>query len=369
MSQSIKINGQVDTSIMGSNGVKNENSHDNSILSNNLEGHSNLSQSQSHPSLITKIEGFDKVTLRKQTDASSTRTKKINVKNKRPSTNSKDINKKRVKHNSTSSDQKMNDQDNNNNNNGLEPIMEAPPLEKIVKKINIYEFYVNNAKLNKEELFFKDNRISTTKYNIFTFLPKALMYQFIRLANVYFVFIAIIQSIPIISPLGAGTAIAPIVFVFCVSLIREGIEDYHRAKLDKEQNSDEIQTFRDNSWVSVQSGDLQMGEIVEVKKDGIFPADLMLIDSNLPDGICYIETGTLDGEKTLKIKGAPNFTKCKFVKKKEIKPEKKMEDQNGDILGLNGKGATDNKKANEDIIFEDQNNRTDLEKVDKLFIE
>ena len=369
MSQSIKINGQVDTSIMGSNGVKNENSHDNSILSNNLEGHSNLSQSQSHPSLITKIEGFDKVTLRKQTDASSTRTKKINVKNKRPSTNSKDMNKKRVKHNSTSSDQKMNDQDNNNNNNGLEPIMEAPPLEKIVKKINIYEFYVNNAKLNKEELFFKDNRISTTKYNIFTFLPKALMYQFIRLANVYFVFIAIIQSIPIISPLGAGTAIAPIVFVFCVSLIREGIEDYHRAKLDKEQNSDEIQTFRDNSWVSVQSGDLQMGEIVEVKKDGIFPADLMLIDSNLPDGICYIETGTLDGEKTLKIKGAPNFTKGKFVKKKEVKPEKKMEDQNGDILGLNGKGATDNKKANEDIIFEDQNNRTDLEKVDKLFIE
>ena len=180
--------------------------------------------------------------------------------------------------------------------------MEAPPLEKIVKKSNIYEFYINNIKGNTEELFFKDNRISTTKYNIFTFLPKALIFQFIRLANVYFVFIAVIQSIPIISPLGAATAIAPVVFVFCVSLIREGIEDYLRAKLDKEQNSDEIQVYRNDCWITIKSGELEMGEIVEVKQDGIFPADLMLIDSNLPDGICYIETGTLDGEKTLKIK-------------------------------------------------------------------
>ena len=56
--------------------------------------------------------------------------------------------------------------------------MEAPPLEKIEKKTNVYEFYINNIKGNKEELYFKDNRISTTKYNIFTFLPKALMFQF-----------------------------------------------------------------------------------------------------------------------------------------------------------------------------------------------
>ena len=166
-------------------------------------------------------------------------------------------------------------------------------------------------------MLYPKNKISTTKYNIITFLPKALLYQFVRLANVYFVAIAIIQCIPIISPLDASTAIAPIAFVFAVSLIREGIEDYQRGKLDKEQNSDLINTYRNNGWTTVKSGDLFLGEIIQVKKDGIFPADLLLIDSNLTDGLCYIETGSLDGEKTLKIKYSPNFTKGKFSKKDE----------------------------------------------------
>ena len=206
---------------------------------------------------------------------------------------------------------------NNNYNIGLEPILEFPPLTKIEKKPNIYEFYINNMEKNTKELLYPNNKISTTKYNIITFLPKALLYQFARLANVYFVALAIIQCIPIISPLGASTAIAPIVFVFSVSLIREAIEDYQRGKLDKEQNSDLIYTFRNNKWVQVKSGELLLGEVIQVKKNGIFPSDLLLIDSNLNDGICYIETGSLDGEKTLKIKYSPTFTKGKFFKKED----------------------------------------------------
>ena len=203
-------------------------------------------------------------------------------------------------------------QDNKNNENNLEPIMEAPPLEKIIKREDLYEFYINDPEKNTVELFFKNNKISTTKYNAFTFLPKALLYQFIRLANVYFVFMAVLQSISLISPLSPTTAIAPLVFVLAVSLIREAVEDLKRRKLDNEQNSNEVETYINGKWMKIQSGKLQMGEIVRVKKDGVFPSDLLLIDSNLKDGVCFIETGTLDGEKTLKIKNAPNFTKGKF---------------------------------------------------------
>ena len=133
-------------------------------------------------------------------------------------------------------------QDNQNLEPNLEPIMEAPPLEKIIKREDLYEFYINDPDKNTTELFFKNNKISTTKYNAITFLPKALLYQFIRLANIYFVFIAILQSIPLISPLGAATAIAPLVFVLAVSLIREAVEDLKRRKLDNEQNSNEAET-------------------------------------------------------------------------------------------------------------------------------
>jgi hypothetical protein len=61
------------------------------------------------------------------------------------------------------------------------------------------EFYINNnARNNKKFKMKKTNKISTTKYNIITFIPKSLIIQFIKLSNVYFLFTAIIQSIKII---------------------------------------------------------------------------------------------------------------------------------------------------------------------------
>ena len=382
------INGQEESSsIISSNNIQYDNSNSNthnSNFSNNLESHIDSFHNQYRTSINSKQDITDKTrnSLRKYTDSSSNLTKKRKlIKKKRPSSSSKDLGKKKKKRSSGSTTEHINESQQENNNQSqnqkkdLEPIMEAPPLEKIVKKSNIYEFYINNRKGNKEELFFKDNKISTTKYNIITFLPKALMYQFLRLANVYFVFIAVIQSIPVISPLGAATAIAPIVFVFTVSLIREAIEDLHRAKLDKEQNSDDIETYRDNCWTTIKSGELEMGEIVQVKNEGIFPADLMLIDSNLPDGICYIETGTLDGEKTLKIKTSPNFTKGKFIKKAEILPnlESKLKEQNNDALVLNGNLIRNtempDKENNEKNKNEEEKEKIIYTKVDNISIE
>jgi hypothetical protein len=43
----------------------------------------------------------------------------------------------------------------------------------------------------------------------------------------------VVQSISIISPLNPVTAIAPLVFVVAVSMIREAIEDYIRYRSDK----------------------------------------------------------------------------------------------------------------------------------------
>ena len=208
---------------------------------------------------------------------------------------------------------------------------------------NLYEFYVNNNLSNKLNYHFKDNKIDTTKYNCITFLPKALLFQFMRPANVYFLICAIIQCIPAISPLDAETALIPIIIVLSVSLIREGIEDCARARLDKEQNSEPAEVYRDNQWEKTQSGDLLIGEIVEVKQDFSFPADLILIDSSLPEGICFIETGTLDGEKTLKLKESPTQTAGKFNKNGEkhgsflISGNALADQPNPELYVLNGK--------------------------------
>ena len=179
---------------------------------------------------------------------------------------------------------------------------------------NFYTFYVNDYLLNKQVYKTKNNTIDTTKYNIFTFLPKGLFYQFMRLANVYFLFTAILQCIPVISPLGSATALFPIIFVLAVSLIREAYEDCKRANLDRVQNSVRCKVYRDERWLDTESGYLELGEIVLVEQDEIFPADLVLLDSPLSEGICFIETGSLDGEKTLKQKNPNADTIGKFCR-------------------------------------------------------
>ena len=177
-----------------------------------------------------------------------------------------------------------------------------------------YEFYINDNLRNKATYNFKNNTINTRKYNWVTFIPHALMLQFARPANIYFLISAILQCIPAISPLSPVTALVPIIFVLSVSLIREAIEDCNRASLDRQQNNEPTKVYHNKRWENTISGNLEIGELVLVEKDLTFPADLILLDSELNDGICFIETGSLDGEKTLKQRDSPKETAGKLNK-------------------------------------------------------
>ena len=170
-----------------------------------------------------------------------------------------------------------------------------------------FEFYINDNKKNLEYKL-KNNNISTTKYNIFNFFPKGLLFQFSRLSNVYFLFTAIIQSIPIISPLTSLTAIVPLIFVLGISMIREFIEDLARHNYDNLNNEEEVIVLRENKFVKTMSETLRHGEIILLYENKSIPADMILIDSGFSEGTCYVETSSLDGEKTLKLKVANKYT-------------------------------------------------------------
>ncbi|KAL5119305.1 aminophospholipid translocase [Pleosporales sp. CAS-2024a] len=163
--------------------------------------------------------------------------------------------------------------------------------------------HLNNPPANSQHKYV-DNHVSTSKYNLFTFIPKFLYEQFSRYANLFFLFTAILQQIPGISPTSRYTTIVPLAIVLLVSAIKEYIEDYRRKQSDAQLNNSKAQVlkgsaFADTKWINV-----AVGDIVRVESESSFPADLVLLASSEPEGLCYIETANLDGETNLKIKQA-----------------------------------------------------------------
>ncbi|KAF9425248.1 hypothetical protein BGZ94_007698 [Podila epigama] len=80
------------------------------------------------------------------------------------------------------------------------------------------------------------NRINTAKYTTLTFLPKNLFEQFRRVANMFFLFMAIIQLTPIFTVGSPFLTVFPLCFVVGVTAIKDGFEDYKRHVEDRNFN-------------------------------------------------------------------------------------------------------------------------------------
>lgn len=83
---------------------------------------------------------------------------------------------------------------------------------------------------------FSGNEIHTTKYNLFTFLPKNLFEQFRRIANTYFLTLVIIQIFPEYRLTSPYFVALPITTIVVITAIKDGFEDYRRRKSDNEIN-------------------------------------------------------------------------------------------------------------------------------------
>ena len=148
----------------------------------------------------------------------------------------------------------------------------------------------------------KGNAISTGKYNPATFFPKGLYEQFRRVANLYFLSVAIISLFDAISPIKPYTIWSPLCLVVGLSMAKEAVEDYQRHKQDHEQNTSLTERFDGVSMTQCEWRDVKAGDIVRVVRDQSFPCDLVLLASPLDDAVCYVETKNLDGETNLKLK-------------------------------------------------------------------
>nr|CAG8488293.1 10298_t:CDS:2 [Entrophospora candida] len=176
---------------------------------------------------------------------------------------------------------------------------------------------------------FITNFITTSRYNICTFLPKQLYAQFSKFANFYFLFVAILQTIPNYSPTGQFTTIIPLAVFIIIAMAHEGFDDYRRHKHDNVENNKE-----ESKWKN-----LKVGDFVSVKAQEWIPADILLLHSKSENGICYVETSALDGETNLKQRQALKATNSLLSSPEPLanfKAKVKTENPNQDLYNFDG---------------------------------
>ncbi|CAI4644718.1 BGP_1a_G0041740.mRNA.1.CDS.1 [Saccharomyces cerevisiae] len=209
-----------------------------------------------------------------------------------------------------------------------------------------------------------DNRITSSRYTFYSFLPRQLYAQFSKLANTYFFIVAVLQMIPGWSTTGTYTTIIPLCVFMGISMTREAWDDFRRHRLDKEENNkpvgvlvkdgnndaQEVYTLpssvvsstayltksaaaennpplnddrnssqkhlldthfnnfellknKYNVHIHQKKWEkLRVGDFVLLTQDDWVPADLLLLTCDGENSECFVETMALDGETNLKSK-------------------------------------------------------------------
>ncbi|XP_051721085.1 phospholipid-transporting ATPase ID isoform X2 [Ctenopharyngodon idella] len=165
-----------------------------------------------------------------------------------------------------------------------------------------------NDREYNEKFQYANNCIMTSKYNIVTFLPVNLFEQFQEVANTYFLFLLILQLIPQISSLSWFTTIVPLVLVLSITAVKDATDDYFRHKSDNQVNNRQSQVLiggilQKEKWLNV-----RVGDIIKLENNQFVAADLLLLSSSEPHGLCYIETAELDGETNMKVRQSLSVT-------------------------------------------------------------
>lgn len=229
------------------------------------------------------------------------------------------------------------------------------------------------------------NFIISSRYTLWDFIPKQLIFQFSKLPNLYFLCISIMQMIPGLSTTGKYTTIIPLAIFVTFSMAKEGFDDYRRYVLDKSENRSTAWVLKgakdasgsrkkgkpwdrlkekkealeakdeednealeagtpdeDDQWMCVEWQNVLVGDIVRLRRDDNVPADMVLLHATGPNAIAYIETMALDGETNLKSKQAcPLLAKrCQTVEAiRSCEAEVVSEDPNIDLYNYNGRVA------------------------------
>ena len=106
------------------------------------------------------------------------------------------------------------------------------------------------------------------------------------------------QIIPAISISdGTPTILIPLICIVIITAVKDFSEDYKRKKSDRQENM-KLTQMLDGSMTEWRQ--LRVGNIVKIHRNEYIPADILVLNTSEPKGLCFIETKNLDGETNMK---------------------------------------------------------------------
>ncbi|KAF8582656.1 phospholipid-translocating P-type ATPase [Ramaria rubella] len=119
----------------------------------------------------------------------------------------------------------------------------------------------------KKEHVYITNQVVTSKYTILTFVPRNLLEQFRRVANVFFLAIDILQFFPKFRTISPGLVIIPLVLVIGITGGKDGYEDVKRHQADRVVNHSQTLVLEGGGWANPN----RMGAKAKTFVKGILP--------------------------------------------------------------------------------------------------
>jgi magnesium-transporting ATPase (P-type) len=173
----------------------------------------------------------------------------------------------------------------------------------------------------EQEYAFCTNFVKTSKYEVWDFPGKFLFEEFdprTKIANCYFLAISMLQCAPpITNTAGIPTTLIPLLFIIFVDATFQLLEDAARHRADTKENSSPAYKYNPHSgrFEECKWFEIAVGDCIRIDTRAQVPADVVILavaeKTEPPQGLCYVETKSLDGETNLKIRQALPKTMAK----------------------------------------------------------
>lgn len=153
------------------------------------------------------------------------------------------------------------------------------------------------------------NKITCTRYSLWTFLPAAGLALVREPSFLFYLGVLVLQILPTLTiSNGFPTAIIPILFVVVLVLFERAARDLAVWRLDRLENNFKTQVLKGSTLQEAVWADIYPGQIIKILDGQTVPADcILLYCANTVRENCHVDTIEIDGQTNLTVKSRVNY--------------------------------------------------------------